>query len=212
MNFGLAFSYVFKDEEWFKKVAITALCSLIPVIGPFIVAGWGLKVTKKVIDGNDELLLPRLEFGPDLGRGFMAALITLIYGLPVGIIGGIAGGFFGLGSGREEVWMIVLYIVGGCIGLLGLLVSVALAFMGVIAVANYVAKGNFKAAFNFKEIFGMLKKSFVSWLLVVLGYILAMAIIAPLGGIVCGIGALLTAVYGTAISSHLLGQGYNQSV
>ena len=156
MNFGLAFSYVFKDEEWFKKIALTALCGLIPVIGVFIVAGWGLKATKNVIEGNEEHALPNLEFGPDLGRGFMAALITLIYGLPVGIIGGISGGFFGIGGNQEEVWMIVLFIVGGCIGLFGLLLAVVLAFMGVVAVANYAAKGNFKAAFNFKENFGML--------------------------------------------------------
>jgi len=212
MNFGLAFSYVFNDEEWFKKVALTALCGLIPVIGVFIVSGWGLKATKNVIDGNEENALPNLEFGPDLGRGFMAALITLIYMVPVGIIAGIASGFFGIGSNQEQVWMIILYILGGCVGLIGLLVAVAIAFLGVVAVANYVAKGNFKAAFNFKENIRMLKKSFVSWLLVVLGQILAMSIIAPLGGIACGIGALLTAAYGTAIYSHLLGQAYNQSV
>lgn len=211
MNFGLAFSYVFNDEEWFKKIALTALCGLIPVIGPFIVAGWGLKATKNVIDGNEEHALPSLEFGPDLGRGFMAALIILIYMVPVGIIAGIASGFFGIGSNQDEVLMIILFVVGGCVGLFGLLLAVVIAFLGVVAVANYVAKGNFKAAFNFKENFGMLKKSFVSWLLVVLGQILAMSIIAPLGGIACGIGALLTSVYGTAIYSHLLGQGYNQS-
>ncbi len=34
MDFGLAFSYVFKDPDWFKKVAIPAVCSLIPVVGP----------------------------------------------------------------------------------------------------------------------------------------------------------------------------------
>ena len=58
----------------------------------------------------------------------------------------------------------------------------------------------------------MLKKSFVSWLLTILGLILATSIIAPLGGIVCGIGALLTGAYGTAFFSHLLGQAYNKSV
>ncbi len=212
MNFGLAFSYVFKDEQWFKKVALPALCGLIPVIGPFIVSGWGLKATKNVIDGNEELALPDLEFGADIGRGFMAALITLIYSLPVVILLGLASGLFVWGSDQDEVFMIILFIAGGCIGLLGVLLAVLIVFLGVAAVANYVAKGKFGAAFNFKEIFGLLKKSFVSWLLVVLGQILAMSIIAPLGGIACGIGALLTLAYGTAMYSHLLGQAYNQSV
>ncbi|MEA3326569.1 MAG: DUF4013 domain-containing protein [Chloroflexota bacterium] len=212
MNFGLAFSYVFKDEQWFKKVALPALCGLIPVIGPFIVAGWGFKATKNVIEGNEEHALPDLEFGADLGRGFMAALITLIYSLPVAILAGIGGGLFGIGSNQDQALMIILYIVGGCFGLVGLLLAILIAFMGVVAIANYVAKGSFSAAFKFKEIFGLLKKSFVSWLLVIVGQILAMSIIAPLGGIACGIGALLTLAYGIAMYSHLLGQAYNKSV
>jgi len=212
MNFGLAFSYVFNDEQWFKKVALPALCGLIPVIGPFIVAGWGLKATKNVMEGNEENALPDLAFGEDLGRGFMATLIGLIYSLPVAIIGSISGGLFGFGGNQDQTWMIILYIIGGCFGLIGLLLAIFIALMGVVAIANYVAKGKFGAAFNFKEIFGMLKKSFVSWLLTILGLILATSIIAPLGGIACGIGALLTGAYGTAFFSHLLGQAYNKSV
>jgi hypothetical protein len=213
MNFGLAFSYVFKEkDQWFKKIAIPALCSLIPVIGPFIVMGWGLKATKNVIDGNAEYALPKLEFGADLGRGFMAFLISVIYSLPGAIVAGIAGGLFGVGGGMDETVMTILFILGGCFGLIALLISLLVAFMGMAGLANYVAKGKFGAAFDFKTIFSMLKKSFVSWLLTGVGYILAMGIIAPLGSIVCGIGALLTSAYGTAIFSHLLGQAYTQSM
>lgn len=79
------------------------------------------------------------------------------------------------------------------------------------ALANYVAKGQFGAAFNFKQVFGLVKKSFLSWLLVIVGQILAMGIIAPLGSIACVIGVFLTMAYGTAVYSHLLGQAYNAS-
>ncbi len=166
MNFGLSFSYVFKDKEWFKKVAIPALCSLIPVVGQFIVMGWGLKATKNVIEGNVENALPKLDFGADLGRGFMAFLITFIYAIPGAIIGGIAGGLFGAAGGSEDFLQILLTLVGVCFGLVGFLLLLLIIFMGFAAVANYVAKGQFGAAFNFKEVFGLLKKSFVSWLLV----------------------------------------------
>lgn len=212
MNFGLSFSYVFKDKEWFKKVAIPALCSLIPVVGQFIVMGWGLKATKNVIEGNVENALPKLDFGADLGRGFMAFLISLIYGIPAGIILGISGGLLGAAGGSEDFLQIVLMIVGGCFGLVGILLMLLIVFMSFAAVANYVAKGQFKAAFNFKEVFGLIKKSFVSWLLVLVVQIIAMGIIAPLGAIACGIGLLLTMAYGTAVYSHMLGQAYNKSV
>jgi len=211
MNFGQSFSFVFKDKDWLKKLAIPALCSLIPVVGQFVVSGWGLKVTKNVIEGNEEHALPNISFGEDLGRGFMAALITAIYSLPVAIITGLAAGLFVWAGNADETVMTILFIVGGCIGLIGLLAGILLAFLGVIAIANYVAKGKFSAAFNFKQIFGLLKKSFVSWLLVIVGQILALGIIAPLGAIACVIGVFLTMAYGVAVYSHLLGQAYNKS-
>ncbi len=211
MNFGLAFKYVFNDEAWFKKVAIPAICALIPVVGPFIVVGWALKAARNVIEGNEEYALPELEFGADLGRGFMAFLINLIYMLPVIIFGGIAAGLFSFGGSADDVLQIILFIVGGCFGLIGLLLALLIMFLSVVGVANYVAKGEFGAAFRFKELIGMLKKSFVAWLLVIVGNILAVGLIGPLGGIACGIGALLTTAYGNLVYSHLLGQAYNKA-
>jgi len=132
--------------------------------------------------------------------------------LPVSIIAGLAGGLVALGANAsEDAIMIIVYIVGGCLGLIGLLLAILISLMSVVAIANYVAKGEFKAAFNFKEIFKMLKKAFGPWLLVILGQIIALGIIAPLGAIACVIGVFLTMAYGVAIYSHLLGQAYNEA-
>jgi hypothetical protein len=210
MDFGLAFSYVFKDEDWFKKVAIPALCGLIPVIGPMIVSGWSLKAAKNVIDGNVENALPELDFGADLGRGFMAWLITLIYNLPAAILIAIASGLFTAGANADQGVSILLYVLGGCAGLIGVLLVLLVMFLGVVAVANYLATGQFGAAFKFSELFGMLK-SFGPWALAVLGSIIGLGLIAPLGSIACGIGALLTLAYGSAVYAHLLGQAYVKS-
>jgi hypothetical protein len=212
MDFGLSFSYVFQDKDWFRKIAIPALCGLIPIVGEFIVLGWGLKATKNVIDGKKQDVLPELDFGEDLGRGFIATVITLIYSLPVAILVSIGGGLIGLGSERVETLRVIMIIVGIGLLLLGLLLGILVAFFGLAGLANYVAKGKFSAAFDFKTLFAMLKKSFVSWLLVLLGQIIALGFIAPLGTVLCFIGALLTLAYGTAVYSHLLGQAYNQSV
>jgi hypothetical protein len=142
----------------------------------------------------------------------MATLIGLIYSLPVAILVGIAAGLFGWGSSEmSDAGRMIPFTLGGCVGLVGLLIGILFAFMSLVAIANYVAKGRFGAAFDFKEIFGLLKRSIGSWLLVILGQILALGIIAPLGAIACGIGALFTLAFGTAVYSHLLGQAYNQS-
>ncbi len=211
MNFGLSFSYVFKDPDWFKKVAIPALCSLIPIVGQFIVLGWSMKAAKNVMEGNEENALPSLEFGADLGKGFMIFLIGAIYSLPTAILVGIGGTLGGFASSADQTVSVVLIVLGSCLGLVGALLGILIAFLSVIGIANYVSTGEFGAAFRFKELFAMLKKSFVSWLLVLVGAILAMGIIAPLGAIACGIGALLTAAYGSAVYAHLIGQAYNMS-
>jgi F0F1-type ATP synthase membrane subunit c/vacuolar-type H+-ATPase subunit K len=211
MDFGLAFSFVFKDPDWFKKVAIPALCSLIPVIGPFVAVGWAMKAAKNVMDGNVENALPELDFGADLGKGFMVTLIGLIYSLPVGILAGISSGLFSAAPNSEQAMSVIFYILGGCFGLFGLLLGLLILFLCVVGIANYIAKGEFGAAFKFKELFALLKKSFVSWLLVVVGYLLAMGIIAPLGGIACGLGAFLTSAYASVVVMHLVGQAYNAS-
>ena len=211
MDFGLAFSFVFKDPDWFKKIAIPALCSLIPVIGPFVTVGWAMKAAKNVMDGNVEGALPELDFGADLGKGFMVTLVGLIYSLPVGILAGISSGLFSAAPNSDQAMSVIFYILGGCFGLFGLLLGLLILFLSVVGIANYIAKGEFGAAFKFNELFALMKKSFVSWLLVVVGYLLAMGIIAPLGGIACGIGALLTSAYATVVVMHLIGQAYNAS-
>jgi hypothetical protein len=211
MNFKLAFSYVFKEEGWFKKIAIPAVCALIPVIGQFVLVGWAMKAAKNVIDGNEEHALPQLEFGADLKLGFMSFLITFIYTLPFMILAGIASGAVTFSMDADQAIQIVLWIVGGCAGLIGLLIGLLSIFLSMIGVANYIAKGEFGAAFRFKELFGMFKSAFAPWLLVLVTQILAMGIIAPLGAIACGIGALLTGAYGSAVYYHMLGQAYNKS-
>jgi hypothetical protein len=157
-----------------------------------------------------ENALPELDFGADLGRGFMAWLITLIYNLPAAILIAIASGLFTAGANADQGVSILLYVLGGCAGLIGVLLVLLVMFLGVVAVANYLATGQFGAAFKFSELFGMLK-SFGPWALAVLGSIIGLGLIAPLGSIACGIGALLTLAYGSAVYAHLLGQAYVKS-
>ncbi len=210
MKFGKAFGYIFKDPDWFKKIIIPALCGLIPVVGQFILVGYAFKVMKRLIEEGEDTPLPALDFGGDLGKGFMVTLVTAIYMIPLGLFFGIGGGIFGASANADQTLAIILMILGGCFGLLGALFGLLVSFITPAALANYAVKGEFKAAFKFKEVFGLVKKSFKSWLLVWVGGILA-GIIAPIGSVVCGIGVVLTTLYGVMMSYHLIGQAYNVS-
>ena len=78
MDFGKAFSYVFDDEDWIKKIGIGALLSLIPIVGWFVILGWGVEITKRVINKNPEILPDWSDFGGYLTRGFLAFVVLFV--------------------------------------------------------------------------------------------------------------------------------------
>lgn len=211
MDFGLAFRYVFMDKAWLKKLAIPALWGLVPVVGVLVLGGWGLKVGKLVIDGHQENELPKVEFGADLRRAFFASLIDLIYALPAAIFFAVTVVVSRVAFNAEGLTRGLLMILGGLSGLVGLLLFALWFLVGSAAFANFLAKDHFGAAFKFRELIELLKNSFGSWVLVILGQFVAMMILAPMGVLFFGIGLLFTTAYAAVFWSHLLGQAYLKS-
>ena len=61
MDIGRSFSYILEDEDWWKKVLIGGLLTLIPIIGPFYGLGYLLEAIKNVISGREVPLPEALE-------------------------------------------------------------------------------------------------------------------------------------------------------
>jgi len=211
MNFGLAFSYVFKDPDWFKKVAIAGAILLIPILGQMVVLGWALNITKRVIN-RDPVTLPNVDFGSDLGRGFSAFIITFVYVLPIilfiFILGFISAGLTTQATSDAAGWGVA--ILSDCIGLFALVYGFVCALLLPAAYGTFVTKGSLSAAFNVGQVFGLVKKSIGAYLMVFLGMLLV-GFIAPIGSIACFIGVFLTMAYSQAVMGHLYGQAYNEA-
>ena len=88
MKFGKAFTYIFDDPEWFDKLLIPILVSLIPLVGSFAFMGYVLRTIANVARG-EAYPLPRFNFGEDLGRGFRYFLVGLVWAIPVMIMTGL---------------------------------------------------------------------------------------------------------------------------
>jgi len=209
MNFTKAFTYIFDDQRWLEKLVIPVLVTLIPVIGWMVVAGYLMRVTRNVAERQVEPL-PELEFGADLGRGFKVFVANLCYGLPIMIVSTLL--FLPLAltenSSATTGLAIFLAVIGGFVILVyALLLTILMPPVN----ANLAVKERIGAAFEFKEIFRMLKNNFKAWLIVVGGVLLCSAIIAPIGGIVLAIGAIVTGFYSQLIIAHLTGQAYTHS-
>jgi hypothetical protein len=214
MDFGKAFSYPFQDPDWAKKILIPAVVLLIPLIGGFIVIGWMLDITRRVIR-QDPNPLPELDFGKNLSDGFKGFVISLVYAIPAilfslppAILTSTLAGSSN-SSNIEAMSAISVIVMICCYGLLfiyALILMVALP----AAMGNFIAHENLGSAFRFKEVFALVKAAPGAYLMVLLGVILA-GLIGQLGVIACAIGALATYAYGMAVQGHLYGQAYNEA-
>jgi hypothetical protein len=212
MNFGRPFSFPFEDPDWLKKIALAGLITLIPILGQFFLIGWMLEVTRRVIK-NDPTPLPDLDFGQNLGNGFKAWVVGLVYSLPmfIFVVPIIAVSAIAPASGMDEETMATLMIaVSCCCGGLMFLYGILMGFMLPAAYGKFLEAGQLGAAFKFGEVFAMVKAAPVAFLIAIAGSFVA-GLIAPVGGVVFGIGAIFTGAYAMAIIGHFYGQAYNEA-
>jgi len=206
VDFGKAFTYIFDDENWFDKLIVPVLVSLIPFIGQITLLGYVLRTVKNVAEGVAEPL-PTFKFGEDLGRGFRYLYIGLVYALPIIILGLLV--FIPVRISETSSWVLPT-ILGILLGGLGLAYALLMFLFQPIMTANFAVKDTFASAFEFKEFIRRFRNNITAWLLVLAGLIVA-SFIAPLGGIFFFIGALITGAYTQFMVAHLQGQAYAAS-
>lgn len=208
MDFGLAFSFIFRDKDWFKKVAILGLVGLIPIIGQMIVFGWAMQIAKRVMNRDSETL-PELDFVADLTRGFMGFVITFVYFLPIFLLSGILGIIGGgLSAANTDSAIYTGYsIVSICFSLFSILYGLAAGLVYPAAITRYLEKDSLSAAFDFGAVFNMVRLNLGAYLIVLVGTIVA-SLIGSLGVIACIIGVILTYTYSLAVIGHFYGQAH----
>jgi len=207
MDFGLAFSYVFEDEDWLKKMALASLLCLTG-IGIIPVLGWGLEVIRRVIKEEPEPLPDWSEFGQYFVKGILVVLVAFIYSLPIIIIGScnaVAGTL--LGNTGEDFATPAIWILTTCLSCIYIIYGLGISLVVPAALGNYAASGEFGSVFKLGKIFKIVKDNLGNYGLVFLGMLLS-NIIAPLGAIACGIGIAFTTAYAILFNSHLMGQAY----
>lgn len=210
MDFGKAFTFVFDDEEWLKKIALAAVISLIPIVGSLVVMGWGLEVTKRVIRKELEELPGWEDFGGYLLSGFMVLVIGFVFFLPMILVQACGSGGLALlgNTAEQEAAMTAVGIVTACLSCLAILYSIAASLVVPAAIGRYAATGELGAAFKFGAVIKMVRENLGAYFMVFLGVIVS-SLVASLGTILCVIGVLFTTAYSMAINGHLVGQAYN---
>jgi hypothetical protein len=209
MEFGKAFSFAFEDQEWVKKIGIAGLLLIIPILGALVVAGWGLEVTRRVIQRDPNPLPDWNDFGGYFMKGLQLWVIGLVYSLPIILISVCQqAGTIMMQDSSDDTLLTVITILTVCFSCVTLVYSIFIGLVLPAAFGKFAATGQMGSAFRFGEVIAMVRSAPSAYLIALLGSIVA-GIVGSLGLILCIIGALFTYAYAIVINAHLWGQAYN---
>ncbi len=222
MDFGKAFTFMFEDPDWLRKLGIGTLVGLVgllflPVlIGfiPFIIlAGYTLDTLRNVMDGRSHPLPDWDDWGGFLKRGFRLCAALFVWALPLILVTlplTVGGGLTDQNQGGTQVLGAILVTCSSCLMILwGLVVTL---FTPAIYV-RVARTERFAAAFELGKLWAFTRDNIGSIIIAVLLTWVASflaTIIAGLGLIALLIGVVVTIPFAnlwqTLVQAHLFGQ------
>ncbi len=216
MDINRSITFIFNDPDWIKKLAIAGLVSLIPVVGIFVLLGWALEITRRVIMGDNEVLPDFGDFGGMMGNGFKVFVVQLLYSLPIILLFGcmyalMIAGTLAMGGDLESMDRVMgggMMVVVACVVCLTIPLAIMVGLGNQAARGILAETGEISQALKFGKVMEIVKKGVGKYLLAYLVIILAATILSPIGGLLCGIGALFTSAFIVAFDAHLVGQIY----
>ena len=207
MDIGKAFTYVFEDEDWVKKVLLGGVINLIPIVGFLFTTGYMLEIIKNVMEGRPLPLPEWDDWGGKFVKGLMAFIIGLVYSIPIIIIAFCFAGAMVVAGQNEDVANTLGSVGGLFVNCVDWLYGLVLTIILPAIMAKYAAAWELGAAFRFGEILNLIKDNIGTYLLVLVISLLA-GIVSGIGFVACGIGVLFTAFYAMLVNGYAYGQAY----
>ncbi len=214
MDIGSAFTYMFDDEEWIKKIAIGGGLILVAfILSPIIVglalflpiSGYMLETLKNVRDGQPTPLPEWADFGGLFSKGLIVFVIGLVYNLPALLVACVTGGINAFAPQLDPDVADALVIVAGCLSCLQFLLSLLGNAFLPAALIRYAQYDTFGSAFQFGEIFSFITGNIGDYIIVILLSWVA-GLVAAFGVILCVIGVIFTVFWSVLVTANLYGQ------
>ncbi|MEN6478375.1 MAG: DUF4013 domain-containing protein [Anaerolineales bacterium] len=183
MDYIESVTFVTRDARWVEKIALGALATLLSVVvvGALALLGWAMEAFRRVIRRADEKLPDWADWSTYLADGLKLAGVLVVWYIPVAILG--------------LIWEP-----------LGFVASLVMSFFALGAFIILTQTGDFTRALNPRNAWELLNKNLNEWLLTAV-ILWAAGIAATLvGGIVCGIGLLITIPWFTVAAANLIGR------
>lgn len=193
VDIGRAFNSPFRDARWITKILIGAVMVIIPIFGWFCLAGYGLRIMRRVVDGADTSLPDWTDFGQLFVDGIKAWIVAIIWSLPTIILSGF-------GNVADNLLLQCL----------GSLVNIATGMLTAAAIVPVAISGDMADGLQFQAVVNRVLNNLGDYLLlIVMGFVLGL--IAAAGAIACIIGVFASIAYALFVHSHLTAQAYRRS-
>jgi hypothetical protein len=222
MDFGKAFTFMFEDPDWLRKLGIGMLVGLVGIIfSPVLIGliplimlmGYTLDVLRNVMDGKQYPLPEWEDWGGFLMRGLRIIGAFIVWALPLIVVAipfGIGAALSDSGGGGAEAIGAMFMICGGCLSLLwGLLLLLATPAIYI----RLARTDRFGSAFEFGKIWALTRDNIANVIIAVILLIVAgliAAVIGMLGIVALGIGLLVSIPFANLwqylVQAHLFGQ------
>lgn len=221
MDFGKAFTFMFEDPDWLKKLGIGTLVGLVGIVlSPVLIGlvpliallGYTVDVIRNVMAGREHPLPEWEDWTGFLSRGFKVTVAILIWSLPAILLSipmVIGGAILDQGSGSEAIGIMIM-VCSGCLLFLWAL------FVTLLSPAIYVriaATDRFSSAFELGRMWAFTRDNLgnviIALLLLIVVSVIA-SFVAGLGLVALFIGILITIPFATLwqylVQAHLFGQ------
>ena len=218
MDLGRAFSFVFDDPEWVKKILVGGLIMLagfiIPILPGLVVYGYALEITRRVYQGRSDVLPEWDDLGGYFVRGFLLSVAIFFWLIPPILLIICVGAGVTVAasvSGEDVVAVFSGFILFGLLAAMFLLLLLwTVAFLPII-VGRYAVEERFGAMFEFGEIMREVRMAGVGPLLILLLTVLVAGFFGQLGIILCFVGVVFTSFYSYLVVAHGAGQVYRRA-
>lgn len=214
MDIGSAFTYMFDDQDWIKKIAIGGGITLAGLIlSPILIGlalflplgGYMLETLKNVRDGRPIPLPEWTDFGSLFSKGLMVAVIGLVYNLPALLVACVSGGLNAFAPQMDSDAAQAIVIAAGCLSCVQIVLSLLGNALLPAALIRYAQYDTLGSAFQFGEVFSFISSNIGDYIIVVLlGWVASL--IAVFGVILCIIGVFFTGFWSILVTANLYGQ------
>jgi hypothetical protein len=207
INYGAAFTFFFKDKDWFRKFTIATLLTF-SIIGLGPVLGWTLELVRRVRTGDDAELPDWANWRGYWKQGLKYWTVNLIWLLPVVL--GIVVIYLPLlltKSISDEMVLIAFFSVLCCDTFFLLIYSTIIIFFQPAMLGILVATGSVRAASSMINVWKTVRRHpsphLIVFCIVGLGLLTVIFIVAPLT-LFLGLPPML--VYTGIVTAHYAGQ------